>query len=185
MTRFPFVERFVIRRYDSTVLWPTAWRFSANCLIGLSLITSSGRSIRSRSGSSRIRPEVVSSVPPMRPSYGRSSQRTKRSPPLSRSSCGSVRDHLPEVARRARPGRDVGAPTGAHAVRAEVVERLLLGRVEVARRDDLRPAARERQEQRDGLRLEVDPGADPEARERLRPVELLADLREQPAAAIT
>ena len=31
-----------MRRIDSTTLWPTAWRFSANCLMGLSLMTSTG-----------------------------------------------------------------------------------------------------------------------------------------------
>ncbi len=58
----------VIRRKDSSALWPTACSFSANCLIGLSLMTRIGRLSRARSGSSRIRPEVVSSVPPSRPS---------------------------------------------------------------------------------------------------------------------
>ena len=49
-----------------STLWPTAWKFSANCLMELSLITSSGLRIWSRSGLSRLRPEVVSSVPPKR-----------------------------------------------------------------------------------------------------------------------
>jgi len=57
------VTRFVIRRKDSTALCPTACSFSTNCLIGLSLMTKIVLELP-RSGSSRIRPEVVSSVPP-------------------------------------------------------------------------------------------------------------------------
>ena len=64
--------RFVMRMNASTVPGPTACVFSANCLIGLSLMTSSGLAMRSRSGSSRSRPDVVSSVPPRRPSHGAS-----------------------------------------------------------------------------------------------------------------
>ena len=63
----PLVIRLVMRRYDSSTLWPTACRFSANCLIGLSLMTRTGTPSRAASGRSRIRPEVVSSVPPSNP----------------------------------------------------------------------------------------------------------------------
>ena len=43
---WPFVDWFVRRMNDSSTLWPTACSFSANCLIGLSLITSTGSADR-------------------------------------------------------------------------------------------------------------------------------------------
>jgi hypothetical protein len=66
-------------------------------------------------------------------------------------------------------------------VRGQIVDRGLLGRVEVAGGDDFGPAAPQRQQQRNRLRLEVDAGADRQVAERLGASELLADLGEQPA----
>ena len=126
-----------------------------------------------------MRPEVVSSVPPSRPSYGSSTNRANRSPPLSSSSCGrSARP--PRDSRRARPHPGSGADD-PHAAGSQVVDRLLLRRVQVPRRDELRAATEERQQERHRLRLQVDAGADRQPAERPRLLELLADRRQQPA----
>jgi hypothetical protein len=57
----------------------------------------------------------------------------------------------------------VGGRAADHvdAVGAQVVDGLLLGRVEVAGRHEVGAAAAQDHEQRRGLGLEVDPGADP------------------------
>ena len=74
-------------------------------------------------------------------------------------------------------------PDDVDAALAQVVDRLLLGRVQVAGRDDVGAAALQGQEQGRGLRLEVDPGPDPHALERPRALELVARLLQQPRAA--
>src|SRR5258705_6764615 len=79
------------------------------------------------------------------------------------------------IARRAADDPD--------ATRGEVVARLLLRGVEIAGRDELGAATLQRDEERDGLGLEVDPCADDEPREGPRLVELRAD-REQKAAVL-
>jgi hypothetical protein len=61
------------------------------------------------------------------------------------------------------------------------VDGLFLGRVQVARRNELGAAAPEREEERHGLRLEMDAGADREPRERPRLLELVADGPQEPA----
>ena len=68
------------------------------------------------------------------------------------------------------------------AVLAQVVARLLLRRVEVPGRDDVGAAALQHEQQRRGLRLQVDAGADAEAGEGPRLLELGAGQRQQPAA---
>ena len=75
-----------------------------------------------------------------------------------------------------------GAADDPHAARCQVVARVLLGRIQVAGRDQLRTAALQGQKERDRLRLEVDPGSDHEALERPRLLELVADRGQQPAA---
>src|SRR5262249_54094606 len=71
----------------------------------------------------------------------------------------------------------------AHAAGGEVVARLLLCRVEVAGRDELGAAALQREDQRDGLRLQVDARPDRQPGERPRPLELVTD-RAQEARAL-
>ena len=161
------------------MLCPTACWFSANCLIGLSLITSTGRRDPL---AQRLEPHRgPRSSPRCRRrsrSYGSSRQRANRSPPLSSSRSGSAAQHLPQVAvvlgadrssgrrrsgRRARPGSrapPAGSCSGCRSRRRSA------------------PPRCERQEQRDGLRLEVDPRADRQAGERPR----LARTRRRSAA---
>ncbi len=77
-----------------------------------------------------------------------------------------------------RPADDIDA------VVAQVGHGLGLGGVQVAGRDDIGAAPLERQQERGGLRFDVDAGADPEPLEGLRPVELGGRLPEQ-ATAVT
>jgi hypothetical protein len=85
-----------------------------------------------------------------------------------------VRVVLGRVARRTAHDAD--------AARSEVVARLLLRRVQVPGRDELRTAALQGEKKCDGLRLEVDAGADRDPGERLRLVVLGADRPQQAAA---
>ena len=75
-----------------------------------------------------------------------------------------------------------GTSDHAHAPVRQVVDGLLLGRVQVAGRDELGASALQREKQRDGLWLEVDPGPDREAGERPRLLEFVADRGQEPAA---
>ena len=69
------------------------------------------------------------------------------------------------------------------AALAQVVDGLLLRGVEVAGRHDRGAASLERQQERRGLRLEVDPGPDPQPLEGAGPLELVARLLQQPGTA--
>ncbi len=75
-----------------------------------------------------------------------------------------------------------GSADDLDPVRPQVVDGLLLGRVEVPGGDDLGAATAQRHEQRRGLGFQVDPRPDAQAGERLRPLELVTRLAEQSRA---
>ncbi|HTQ89340.1 MAG TPA: hypothetical protein VMK84_07580, partial [Streptosporangiaceae bacterium] len=128
-------------------------------------MTRTGRLSWSRSGLSRIRPEVVSSVPPSSPWYGRSRYLTNRSPAVVQDQVRLGGQHLTEVAgvHPAVLGRLAG---DGDAFGPQPLDRVRLGGVQVAGRDEPGPSVAQRQQQRHRLGLQVDAGADGQAVER-------------------
>ena len=132
---------------------------------------------------SRIRPDVVSSVPPSRPSQGRSAKRAKRSPPLSSRSAGRrATTASRNVPWRGRVGRLLAdAPRCRARCSQATVAGWVLERLPVAT-TSAPPRCRVSQH-RGGLRLEVDGRAEHEPREGPRALDLVGGRGEQAAAA--
>ena len=122
---------------DSRTLWPTACSFSANCLIGLSLMTRIGRASCSRSG--RAAPARRSSP---RCRRGGTSRDRRASERRDRRRCrGSGRAAPRAPGAGSRRALRVGRRAADHLdlALAQVVDCLGLRRVEVAGRDDCAP----------------------------------------------
>ena len=171
-----------MRRKLSNTLWPTPWRFSANCLIGLSLITSTGRPIRSRSATSRhaagrrLLGAAEQAVPGP---VGVAGEEVAAVVQQQRRAAGH--DVVEERAVAGRVGRLLADDLDAALLQPRDGRRLRAG--EVAGGDDLRPAALQGREHGGGLRLQVDGRAEHEPREGPRALDLVRGRGEQAAAA--
>ena len=160
------------------MLWPTACSFSANCLIGLSLMT--------RIGALEPAPEWLEPHPARgrflgsaeQPLVGAVEVPGEQVPAVVQDQVRLRRQHLVEVTGvyLAVPGR---AADNGDALRPQGLDRVGLGGIEVPGRDKPRSSVAQRQQERHGLGLEMNAGADGQAVERARLPELRRDRPQQ------